>query len=126
MWIHVISICLVNGLLKTRGYKKIVHRRFAFWIIKNIKRKGYVFPQGDAPLQAFAGKFLGAIISILGIGLFALPAGILGSGFVEEMRIKREQKLPVEQVEQNEKITCPHCGKEISRLPRSKHKAIDI
>jgi voltage-gated potassium channel len=29
------------------------------------------------------GKFLGGVISILGIGLFALPTGILASGFSE-------------------------------------------
>jgi voltage-gated potassium channel len=41
---------------------------------------GDVFP--ITPL----GKFFGSIISFLGIGLFALPAGILGAGFLEEMR----------------------------------------
>lgn len=34
------------------------------------------------------GRILGAFISILGIGMFALPAGILGSGFVEVARKK--------------------------------------
>ena len=36
------------------------------------------------------GKILGAIIALLGIGTFALPAGILASGFAEE--IQRRQK----------------------------------
>lgn len=49
-----------------------------------------------------AGRIFGAIISLLGIGLFALPSGIIASGFVEEIQKKRE------------KITvCPHCGKKI-------------
>ena len=34
-----------------------------------------------------AGKFLGALIALLGIGLFALPAGILGSGFFGALRL---------------------------------------
>jgi voltage-gated potassium channel len=48
------------------------------------------------------GKVLGAVIGFLGIGLFALPAGILGSGFIEEIQKKKHPKK-----------TCPHCGKEI-------------
>jgi len=45
------------------------------------------------------GKFLGAIISLLGIGLFALPAGLLSAGFIEEIRKSKEIVK-----------TCPYCG----------------
>jgi voltage-gated potassium channel len=56
------------------------------------------------PITAL-GKVLGGFIAFLGIGLFALPTGILGSGFYEEVqRRKRERQEP---------LTCPHCGKEI-------------
>lgn len=56
------------------------------------------------PITAL-GKVLGGFIAFLGIGLFALPTGILGSGFYEEVqRRKRERQKP---------LTCPHCGKEI-------------
>jgi voltage-gated potassium channel len=44
---------------------------------------------------------MASIIAVLGIGVFALPAGILGAGFVEEMG-RREKPA-----------RCPHCGKEI-------------
>jgi len=47
-------------------------------------------------------KFLGAIISLLGIGLFALPAGLLSAGFIEEIKKSKESAK-----------TCPHCGKNI-------------
>ena len=48
------------------------------------------------------GKIMSSITTILGIGMFALPTGILGAGFVEE-------------IERNKKIIqkCPYCGKEI-------------
>ena len=42
-----------------------------------------------------------AIISILGLGMFALPTGILGAGFVEEMQKRRLGAC-----------CCPHCGKD--------------
>ena len=47
------------------------------------------------------GKILGSIISIIGIGLFALPTGILASGFSEELP-NREKK---------ENSIFPHCNK---------------
>jgi voltage-gated potassium channel len=33
---------------------------------------------------------LAAVISLLGIGFFALPAGILSAGFVDEFRKRKE------------------------------------
>ena len=50
-----------------------------------------------------AGKIIAAIVTILGIGMFALPTGILGAGFVEEMQ---KQRRAIK--------TCPHCGKELT------------
>ncbi len=39
-----------------------------------------------------AGKFIGALIIILGVATFALPTGILTSGLVDEIQRKREEK----------------------------------
>lgn len=33
-----------------------------------------------------AGRLCAGIIAVLGIGMFALPTGILGAGFVEEIQ----------------------------------------
>ena len=51
-----------------------------------------------------ARQIFGAIIALLGIGLFALPAGILGSGFVGALRRKSSGRF-----------YCPHCSEEITR-----------
>jgi voltage-gated potassium channel len=56
-----------------------------------------------APVTSL-GKAVGGFISLLRVGMFAVPSGILASGFVEEGRKKRRNGA-----------TCPHCGKEISR-----------
>jgi voltage-gated potassium channel len=69
-----------------------------WWGVATLTTVGY----GDVYPITSLGKFLGAIISLLGIGLFALPTGILSAGFVEEIRKKRE----------SEKV-CPHCGEKI-------------
>jgi len=54
---------------------------------------------GDVYPITVMGKICGAIISLLGIMLIALPSGIICSGFMSE--INKEKKM------------CPHCGKEI-------------
>jgi len=74
-----------------------------WWGVITLTTVGY----GDVYPVTFMGKLLGALLAILGIGIFALPAGILASGFSEEMEARRNNKI-----EPQAKI-CPHCGKEI-------------
>jgi voltage-gated potassium channel len=74
-----------------------------WWGVATLTTVGYgdVFP--ITPL----GKILAGFIAFLGIGIFALPTGILASGFAEEIR-KRRLK--------NETCACPHCGEDISSI----------
>ena len=71
-----------------------------WWAIETLTTVGY----GDIYPITPLGKILDSIIAILGIGLFALPAGILGSGFIEELAESKR----------NRKIVCPHCGEVIN------------
>ncbi len=75
-----------------------------WWGVATLTTVGY----GDVYPITPLGKFLGAVIALLGIGMFALPAGILASGFAEELQRKR-----------GEKRICPHCGKDIDEPPDS-------
>ncbi len=70
-----------------------------WWSVITLTTVGY----GDVFPITGLGRILTACISILGIGMFALPAGILASGFASEL-----QKF------KKEKNTCPHCGKELT------------
>ena len=72
-----------------------------WWGVETLTTVGY----GDTVPITLAGKVLGGIVMLLGIGLFALPAGILASGFYEEFS---QKKIPPHET----RITCPHCGKE--------------
>lgn len=63
-----------------------------WWGVATLTTVGY----GDTYPVTTAGKFVGAIISILGIGLFAVPAGILSSAYLKETQ---EKDLKI----------CPHC-----------------
>ena len=77
-----------------------------WWAIVTLTTVGYgdVFPV--TPL----GKVFAAIIAILGIGMFALPTGILGASFVEEL-----EKQRLEKNKETEVIICNHCGEEIQK-----------
>lgn len=69
-----------------------------WWAVVTLTTVGYgeIFP------VTVLGKVIGSVVAILGIAVFALPTGILGAGFVEELsRDKRATR-------------CPHCGKEIN------------
>lgn len=70
-----------------------------WWGVSAMTTVGY----GDIHPITPLGKLLGGLSAIMGIGLFALPTGILVSGFSEQVR---NHKSPVRRV-------CPHCGKEI-------------
>lgn len=47
---------------------------------------------GDFVPLTVAGQILATLDGILGIAIFALPAGIIGSGFVEEIEARQNQK----------------------------------
>ena len=50
-----------------------------WWGIVTLATVGY----GDVYPKTEMGKLIGSIVVILGIGLFALPTGVLASGFAE-------------------------------------------
>jgi voltage-gated potassium channel len=48
----------------------------------------------DTPPITFAGRIIACIIGLLGIALFAVPAGLIGAGFMEAMQ-EEQQKLKI-------------------------------
>jgi voltage-gated potassium channel len=71
-----------------------------WWSIATLTTVGY----GDIYPVTPLGRFLGSIIAVLGVGLFALPTGILASGFSEEISKKKHNP-----------DTCPTCGQQVSK-----------
>jgi voltage-gated potassium channel len=57
------------------------------------------------------GKFFSGIIMLTGVAFFALPAGIITAGFLEEMRIVRKGKS----------YKCPHCNGDITSYVHHNH-----
>lgn len=71
-----------------------------WWAVVTITTVGYgdVFPV--TPL----GKLVGAATALLGILMIALPTGVFGAAFVEELNNRRKEKHARH---------CPHCGKDL-------------
>ncbi len=67
-----------------------------WWGVNNMTTVGY----GDMMPITAVGKIISGLVSILGVASFALPTGILASGFAEHLDSQKG-------------IKCPHCGEKI-------------
>ncbi|MCA3007926.1 MAG: ion transporter [Phycisphaerales bacterium] len=84
-----------------------------WWGIVTLTTIGY----GDmAPVTA-AGRALGGVVAVLGIGMFALPAGLLGAAFVDELGKLRAARGGSHDGHAGhaDGAHCPHCGKALGR-----------
>lgn len=81
-----------------------------WWAIATFTTVGY----GDITPVTGVGRFLGGLSAMLGIGLFALPAGILASAFSESMHAAE----PAAESSATTECVCPHCGKSFESRPR--------
>lgn len=75
-----------------------------WWGVVTLTTVGY----GDLVPVTLAGRLLAAVISLLGIGLFALPAGIISAGMLEAGTGDAEDDNKPGQPASGE--ICPHCG----------------
>jgi voltage-gated potassium channel len=75
-----------------------------WWGIATLTTVGY----GDVYPITGLGKVLGGVIAIVGVGLFALPAGILASGFSEQLGAQEKTAIGAD--------TCPHCGRQWKQM----------
>ena len=66
---------------------------------------------GDVYPVTPVGKFIASIIAILGVGMFALPAGILASAFGQQTREAAEAKAHRRPAAHD--LICPHCGAKV-------------
>jgi voltage-gated potassium channel len=103
--VAVVAILLVTGVLASGLMYAAEHDaqpdKFSsvvaamWWTLQTLTMISYNDMTPVTPI----GKFVGVLIGLGGIGLFAMPAGILASTFIEQLKQSRcaERK-------------CPHCG----------------
>ena len=75
-----------------------------WWAVATLTTVGY----GDIYPVTVIGRIFGAVIALLGIGMVAIPTGIISSGLME--RISGDK---AEQEQEDQFNYCPHCGKRI-------------
>lgn len=75
-----------------------------WWAIATLTTIGY----GDVYPATGLGRFLSGVIALLGIGLVAMPTGIISSSFMEELNSRNKKAEKIEPP-----CYCPHCGKKI-------------
>ncbi len=70
-----------------------------WWAIVTLTTVGY----GDVTPVTVQGKIFATLITVVGVGLVSLPAGIIASGFTEQLRLRRERfQSEVEQLLQDD------------------------
>jgi len=70
-----------------------------WWAIATLTTVGY----GDVyPITAL-GKLISGLIAVMGIGIVALPTGLVSAGFISKIENHKNKTHKI----------CPHCGKEI-------------
>lgn len=70
-----------------------------WWSIITLTTVGY----GDVVPITAVGKLLAGMISVISVGIIAIPTGIVSSGFIGKMEESKTHKSQI----------CPHCGKEV-------------
>ncbi len=85
-----------------------------WWSVITLTTIGY----GDVYPMTTVGRIIGACAALLGVGLITLPAGIIATGFLEEVKLRdhrRRDRLAAAGQH------CPHCGMELPDSPTEKN-----
>ena len=109
MFLIIIASCLVyfaEHLQKDSDFTSIPAT--IWWAVVSLTTVGY----GDMIPVTVWGKIFASLILLAGVALFALPAGIITSGFLDEMRKLRKPHT----------MHCPHCGKPIELHDEHNHE----
>jgi voltage-gated potassium channel len=122
----------VEGSVQPKAFPNIVAT--FWWAIATLTTVGY----GDVfPITGY-GKLLSGIIAVLGIGIVALPAGILSSAFIEKLEREKEKREAALKKEHElspaigsdkecgtrlgEKFAyCPYCGDKLDQNGKHTH-----
>ena len=75
-----------------------------WWAVATLTTVGY----GDVYPVTAAGKILATIIAFLGIGMVAVPTGIITAGFTELIEKEKSKGK-----DKDKKKYCPYCGHDL-------------
>ncbi len=111
------SLCMYS--IENKAQPEVFSNAFSgiWWSVSTLLTIGY----GDIYPVTVLGKFFGTIISFLGVGMVAIPTGIISAGFVEQFtRIKKMSDFGDEADLNFIKIRLgandPWCGRKVKEL----------
>jgi len=77
-----------------------------WWAIETLTTVGY----GDMVPMTIVGRLLGGVVSIVGIGTLALFSGLITIGFLDQLKLYREQHPPAKVVAREKPAPAPAAG----------------
>ena len=90
-----------------------------WWAIETLTTVGY----GDMVPATPAGRVLGGVVAIVGIATLALFSGLITVGFLDQLRLRREQAGAAREVRGDAPAdalaVCPHCGQALVQRERT-------
>lgn len=94
LWIMIVLL-IISSSLVFLAERHVPNTPFTsipaalWWGIATITTIGY----GDMVPVTDIGKFFGSLTAILGVGVFALPTGLIGSSFYHDVASRRERQI---------------------------------
>jgi len=102
MFVAATGIYYTEGTAQPKAFPSIPAS--LWWAMVTLTTVGY----GDTYPVTLLGKLFTSVICMVGLGVLAIPTGIISSGLVEAMDERRERKR-LEDLGKGQ--PCPHCGK---------------
>jgi voltage-gated potassium channel len=87
LYIAAMMLYFIEGDTKPEAFGSIT--RSLWWAIVTLTTVGY----GDVYPESALGRVAAGLVALAGIGIVAMPTGILASAFAEEFRDRHEAKL---------------------------------
>ncbi len=98
VWVLMIIASLLMYAVEHDAQPEAFRNAFSgfWWAVATLTTVGY----GDIYPITVAGRLLGAVIALLGVGMVAIPTGILSSGFMDRLNAQRRADFDVANREQ--------------------------
>ena len=87
LYVAALILHFIEGDTKPQAFGSVM--RALWWAVVTLTTVGY----GDVYPDSVLGRIAAAIVALAGIGIVAMPTGILASAFSEEFRERHDKKL---------------------------------
>lgn len=94
LYVAAMMLYLIEGDSKPQAFGSIV--RAMWWAVVTLTTVGY----GDVYPETMWGRIAAGIVAIAGVGIVAMPTGILASAFAEEFRERHEREQAAKKAKQ--------------------------